>query len=51
MSRAGTRVGVGSRFRYDGEIVEVVELAVMASGNETVVKDGVGVSCVFLCES
>ncbi|MGW1929273.1 Mu transposase C-terminal domain-containing protein [Streptomyces sp. NPDC001919] len=42
MSRAGTRVGVGTRFRYDGEIVEVVELAAMASGNEAVVKDARG---------
>lgn len=27
MSRAAVRVGVGSRFSYDGEIVEVVEFA------------------------
>ena len=27
MSRAGARVGVGTHFRYDGETVEVVEMA------------------------
>lgn len=27
MSRAAARVGVGTRFRYDGETVEVVEAA------------------------
>jgi hypothetical protein len=34
MSRAGVRVGVGTRFRYDGETVEVIEVAVTATGNE-----------------
>ncbi|MER5966846.1 Mu transposase C-terminal domain-containing protein [Streptomyces sp. NPDC002057] len=42
MSRAGARVGVGTRFRYDGETVEVVELAATAAGNEVVLKDGHG---------
>jgi hypothetical protein len=39
MSRAGTRVGVGTRFRYDGETVEVIEIAITATGNEVVLKD------------
>lgn len=39
MSRAAARVGVGTRFRYDGEAVEVVELAVTTAGNEVVLKD------------
>ncbi|MFD6312013.1 helix-turn-helix domain-containing protein [Streptomyces nigra] len=39
MSRAGARVGVGTRFRYDGETVEVVELAATTAGNEVVLKD------------
>ncbi|MYX14979.1 DDE-type integrase/transposase/recombinase [Streptomyces sp. SID8374] len=42
MSRAGARVGVGTRFRYDGETVEVVELAATTAGNEVVLKDGHG---------
>lgn len=42
MSGAGTRVGVGTRFRYDGETVEVVEMAPTVAGNEVVVKDGQG---------
>ncbi|ONI50934.1 hypothetical protein STIB_47340 [Streptomyces sp. IB2014 011-1] len=42
MSRAGTRVGVGTRFRYDGENVEVVEMATTTAGNEVVLKDAYG---------
>ncbi|MFI6542976.1 helix-turn-helix domain-containing protein [Streptomyces prunicolor] len=42
MSGAGTRVGVGTLFRYDGETVEVVEMAATTSGNEVVLKDGRG---------
>ncbi|MFE1733688.1 helix-turn-helix domain-containing protein [Streptomyces bacillaris] len=42
MSGAGARVGVGTRFRYDGETVEVVEIAATAAGNEVVLKDGQG---------
>ncbi|MEU8728937.1 helix-turn-helix domain-containing protein [Streptomyces tendae] len=42
MSRAATRVGVGTRFRYDGESVEVVEMAATTAGNEVVLKDGHG---------
>ncbi|SDP04446.1 hypothetical protein SAMN04487981_1166 [Streptomyces sp. cf386] len=42
MSGAGARVGVGTRFRYDGEAVEVVELAATTAGNEVVLKDGRG---------
>jgi hypothetical protein len=39
VSSAGIRVGVGSRFRYDGETVEVIEVAITATGNEVVLKD------------
>ncbi|MFJ2263657.1 helix-turn-helix domain-containing protein [Streptomyces sp. NPDC087844] len=42
MSRAGARVGVGSRFRYDGETVEVIEMAATTAGNEVVLQDGRG---------
>ncbi len=42
MTWAGARVGVGTRFRYDGETVEVIELVAAASGNEVVLKDGWG---------
>ncbi|MCM8555987.1 Mu transposase C-terminal domain-containing protein [Streptomyces sp. STCH 565 A] len=42
MSRAGARVGVGARFRYDGETVEIVEMAATPSGNEVVLKDAHG---------
>ncbi|MEV5981424.1 hypothetical protein [Streptomyces sp. NPDC052114] len=42
MSGAGARVGVGTRFRYDGETVEVVEMAATTAGNEVVLKDGQG---------
>jgi hypothetical protein len=33
MSGAAVRVGVGSRFCYDGEVVEVVEMLATAAGN------------------
>lgn len=39
MTRAGARVGVGTHFRYDGETVEVVEMAATTAGNEVVIKD------------
>ncbi|MFI8423751.1 helix-turn-helix domain-containing protein [Streptomyces sp. NPDC085479] len=42
MTGAGTRVGVGTRFRYDGETVEVVEMVSTAAGNEVALKDGRG---------
>jgi transposase InsO family protein len=42
MSTAGVRVGVGTRFRYDGETVEVVELVGTAAGGELVLSDGRG---------
>ncbi|WP_405914551.1 helix-turn-helix domain-containing protein [Streptomyces sp. NBC_00728] len=42
MSGAGARVGVGARFRYDGETVEVVEMTATTAGNEVVLKDGQG---------
>lgn len=42
MNRAGARVGVGTRFCYDGETVEVVEMAATTAGNEVVLKDARG---------
>ncbi|MEU9403194.1 transposase [Streptomyces sp. NPDC048242] len=39
MSGAGTRLGVGTRFRLDGETVEVVEFAILATGMEVILKD------------
>jgi transposase InsO family protein len=39
VNSAGVRVGVGTRFRYDGETVEVIEMAITATGNEVVLKD------------
>ncbi|MFE3559456.1 hypothetical protein ACFXKW_32065 [Streptomyces sp. NPDC059193] len=40
MSRAAVRVGVGTRFAYDGEIVEVVEFTSTHMGGEVVLKNG-----------
>ncbi|NKQ57333.1 DDE-type integrase/transposase/recombinase [Amycolatopsis sp. K13G38] len=42
MSEAATRVGVGSRFCYDGEVVEVVELLATTAGTEVVLKNSSG---------
>ncbi|MEU2727201.1 hypothetical protein ABZ650_05605 [Streptomyces griseoviridis] len=39
MSGAGTRVDVGTRFVYDGEAVEVIELVATTAGNEVALKD------------
>lgn len=36
------RVGVGTRFQYDGEVVTVEEMFGAAAGNEVLVKDGRG---------
>ncbi|WP_437086505.1 hypothetical protein [Streptomyces sp. enrichment culture] len=35
-------MGIGSHFRYDGETVEVVEMAATAAGNEVVFKNARG---------
>lgn len=40
MGQAGVRVGVGTRFAYDGEVVTVMEMFASASGNEMLVRDG-----------
>jgi hypothetical protein len=40
MSAVGVRLGVGTRLRYDGETVEVVEVTAAASGMEVVLADG-----------
>ncbi|MFE2033875.1 hypothetical protein ACFXBB_11580 [Streptomyces scopuliridis] len=42
MSEAGTKLGVGTHFQLDGETVEVVEFASLATGMEVVLKDGRG---------
>jgi transposase InsO family protein len=38
MSGAAVRVGIGSRFCYDGDVVEVVEMLGTTAGNEVVLK-------------
>ncbi|WP_030924244.1 DDE-type integrase/transposase/recombinase [Streptosporangium amethystogenes] len=40
MSGAGTRLGVGTHFRLDGETVEVVEIFALPTGMEVLLKDG-----------
>jgi hypothetical protein len=32
------RIGVGTRFNYDGEIVEIIEVLTTPAGNEVVLK-------------
>jgi hypothetical protein len=39
MKRAGVPVGVGTRFSYDGEIVEIVELHTVDGAPEVLAKD------------
>jgi hypothetical protein len=39
MKRAGVRVGVGTRFSYDGEIVEVVEMHSVGGALEAVARE------------
>ncbi|MEU0877497.1 helix-turn-helix domain-containing protein [Lentzea sp. NPDC005914] len=39
MSGAAVRIGVGARFIYDGEVVEVVEMLSTAAGNEVVLRN------------
>ncbi|MGW4838614.1 TnsA-like heteromeric transposase endonuclease subunit [Streptomyces globisporus] len=40
VGKAGVRVGVGTRFHYDGEVVVVEEMFGSAHGNEVLVRDG-----------
>ncbi|MFD9047227.1 Mu transposase C-terminal domain-containing protein [Streptomyces zaomyceticus] len=42
VGRASVRVGVGTRLKYDGELVVIVEMFGSASGNEVLVRDGIG---------
>jgi transposase InsO family protein len=39
MTAAAVRVGVGTRFHYDGEVVEVVEMLSTTAGTEVVLKN------------
>jgi hypothetical protein len=39
MKRAGARVGVGTHFSYDGEIVEIVEWHTVSGAVEVLAKD------------
>ena len=39
---AAARVSVGTRLKYDGEVVVVEEMFGAATGNEVLVRDGVG---------
>jgi hypothetical protein len=40
VSGAAVRVGVGTRMKYDGEVVVVEEIFGSAAGNELLVRDG-----------
>ncbi|MEV6231816.1 Mu transposase C-terminal domain-containing protein [Saccharopolyspora shandongensis] len=42
MNNASVRVGVGTRYIYDGEVVEVVEMLTTIAGNEVVLKNARG---------
>lgn len=42
MNGAAARVGVGTRLKYDGEVVVVEEMFGAAAGNEILVRDGPG---------
>jgi transposase InsO family protein len=42
LTGAAVRVGVGTRFQFDGEVVTVVEFAATTAGNEVALKDGRG---------
>ncbi|MGW2225910.1 transposase [Streptomyces formicae] len=42
MSSAHGRVGVGTRFQYGGEVVEVVEMTATAAGNEVILRNDRG---------
>jgi hypothetical protein len=42
MGSAAVRVGVGTRFQYDGEIVTIEEMTSATSGTGVLVKDGRG---------
>ncbi|MGW4517705.1 helix-turn-helix domain-containing protein [Streptomyces sp. NPDC004393] len=42
MSSAHGRVGVGTRFQYAGEVVEVVEMTATAAGNEVILRNDRG---------
>ncbi|MGA4902188.1 TnsA-like heteromeric transposase endonuclease subunit [Streptomyces griseoincarnatus] len=42
VSGAAVRVGVGTRLKYDGEVVVVEEMFGSAAGNEVLVRDGPG---------
>ncbi|MEU7835721.1 MULTISPECIES: hypothetical protein [unclassified Nonomuraea] len=51
MTKGSTRVGVGTRFHYDGEIVEIVQMLPTSAGNEVLLRNGRGqVSRVALRE-
>ncbi|MET0994283.1 MAG: Mu transposase C-terminal domain-containing protein [Mycobacterium sp.] len=38
MTAYGVRIGVGTRFSYDGEVVEIIEVLTTPAGNEVVLK-------------
>ncbi|MFE3783346.1 hypothetical protein ACFXPA_34815 [Amycolatopsis sp. NPDC059090] len=42
MSGAAVRVGVGTRFLYEGDVAEVVEMLSTAAGNQVLLKDAAG---------
>ena len=38
MTGYGVRIGVGTRFSYDGEVVEITEVLTTPAGNEVLLK-------------
>ena len=38
MTGYGVRIGVGTRFSYDGEVVEIIEVLTTPAGNEVLLK-------------
>lgn len=42
MSSTAVRMGVGTRFCYDGEVLEVVEMLATTAGNEAVLRNATG---------
>ncbi|RFZ31625.1 hypothetical protein DAVIS_05587 [Mycobacterium marinum] len=45
MTAYGVRIGVGTRFSYDGEVVEIIEVLTTPAGNEIALK-GVRDQCI-----
>jgi hypothetical protein len=42
MTGGAVRIGVGTQFQYDGEVITVVELVITQAGNEVVLQNAAG---------